>query len=141
MMPLERRHAAIEATMAKFRDQPFQWGRVDCARVAAFHLKQLGYKIAISKAGRYRTALGAAKALGRLGYASLSEMADGLGLVPIAPARMLLGDLAEIEGDSPVGTVALYAGNGNVFAFHQDHEGLVTATPNATSILRAWSVM
>ncbi len=127
--------------MAKFRDQPFQWGQVDCARVAAFHLKQLGYKIAISKAGRYRTALGAAKALRRLGYSSLSEMADGLGLVPITPARMLIGDIAEVEGDSPVGTIAIYAGNGNVFVFHQDHAGLVTASPNAASILRAWSVL
>jgi hypothetical protein len=141
MTPLEIRHAAIEATMAKFRDQPFQWGQVDCARVAAFHLKQLGYKIAISKAGRYRTALGAAKALGRLGYASLSEMADGLGLIPITPARMLLGDIAEVEGDSPVGTIALYAGNGNIFAFHQDYEALVSAAPYPPSILRAWSVL
>ncbi|TDW65345.1 hypothetical protein EDF57_103529 [Novosphingobium sp. PhB55] len=141
MMPLERRHAAIEATMAKFRDQPFQWGQVDCARIAAFHLRQLGYKIAISKAGRYRTALGAAKALGRLGYSSLAEMADGLGLMPITPARMLLGDVAEVEGDSPVGTIALYAGSGNVFAFHEDHPGLVTAAPHAASILRAWSVL
>lgn len=127
--------------MAKFRDQPFQWGQVDCARVAAYHLKQLGYKIAISKAGRYRTALGAAKALGRLGYASLSEMADSLGLVPIAPACMLLGDLAEVEGDSPVGTIVIYAGGGNVFAFHELHPGLVTAAPNSASILRAWSVL
>lgn len=127
--------------MAKFRDQPFQWGQVDCARVAAFHLKQLGYKIAISRAGRYRTALGAAKALGRLGYKNLSEMADSLGLAPIPPAFMLLGDIAEVEGDSPVGTIAIYAGGGNVFAFHQDHDGLVTAAPNAASILRAWSVL
>ncbi|WP_313437301.1 DUF6950 family protein [Novosphingobium sp.] len=141
MTPLERRHAAIEATMAKFRDQPFEWGRVDCARVAAFHLKQLGYKIAISKAGRYTTMLGAAKALNRLGYSSLAEMADGLCLIPITPARMLLGDVVELVGDSPIGTVGLYAGNGNVFCFHEDQPTLVTFKPNPGSILRAWSVL
>ena len=35
MTPLERRHAAIEATMARYRDRPFAWGKVDCAKVAA----------------------------------------------------------------------------------------------------------
>jgi hypothetical protein len=141
MTPLERRHAAIEATMAKFRDQPFEWGKVDCARVAAFHLKQLGYKIAISKAGRYTTILGAAKALKRLGYASLAEMADGLGLLPITPARMLLGDVVEIVAENSIGAIGLYAGNGNVFCFHEDHPGLVTLKPTQDSILRAWSVL
>ncbi|KMS59134.1 hypothetical protein V474_07670 [Novosphingobium barchaimii LL02] len=138
MTPLERRHAAIEATMAKYRDKPFAWGKVDCARVAAFHLKQLGYKIAISKAGSYSSMLGATRALQRLGYASLADMADGLGLAQIAPSRMLLGDIAEIEGEGP-GAIGLYAGNGNLFCFHEDHPGLVTFMP--TSIVRAWSVL
>jgi len=139
--PLERRHAAIEATMTKFRDKPFEWGKVDCARVAAFHLKQLGYKILISKAGRYTTLLGAAKALKRLGYSTLAEMADGLGLVPIVPARMLPGDIVEIVAENPIGAIGIYASNGNVFCFHDDHPGLITLKPKPESVLRAWSVL
>jgi hypothetical protein len=139
MTPLERRHAAIEATMCRFRDQPFAWGKVDCAKVAAFHLKQLGHKVLTSKGGQYASALGAAKALKRIGYSTIGDMADGIGLLPIAPARMLLGDVAELEGDNAIGTVGLYAGNGNVFCFHEDHPGLVTFAPNR--ILRAWSVL
>lgn len=125
--------------MARYRDKPFAWGRVDCAKVAAFHLKQLGFKISLSKAGTYSSAKGAARALRRLGYASLAEMADGIGLTPIAPARMLLGDLAELEGDSPIGAIGIYAGNGNLFCFHQDFDVLITLAPN--SIVRAWSVI
>ncbi|NWK98680.1 hypothetical protein DM806_24055 [Sphingobium lactosutens] len=139
MTPLERRHAALEATLARYRDKPFAWGKVDCAKVVAFHLKQLGYKVAISKAGSYSSALSATRALERLGYATLADMADGIGLTAIPYSRMLLGDIAEIEGDSPIGSVGLYAGNGNIFCFHEDHPGLVTLTPNA--ILRAWSVL
>ena len=139
MTPLERRHAAIEATMARYRDRPFCWGKVDCAKVAAFHLKKLGHKILISRAGSYSSPLGAARALKRLGYANLAEMAEGIGLTSIPYSRMLLGDIAEIEGDSPVGAIGLYAGNGNLFCFHEDHPGLVTMTPN--QILRAWSVL
>ncbi|MFK4871675.1 DUF6950 family protein [Novosphingobium sp. ZW T3_23] len=141
MTLLERRHAAIEATMAKFRSQPFEWGKVDCARVAAFHLKQLGYKIAISKAGRYTTLRGAACALKRMGYSTLAEMADGLGLLPITPARMLIGDLVEIAAEHPIGAIGIYSTNGNVFCFHEDHPGLVTLKPSPKSILRAWSVL
>ena len=139
MTPLERRHAAIEATMARYRDRPFEWGKVDCAKVAAFHLKKLGHKILISKAGSYSSALGAARALKRLGYTNLSEMAEGVGLTPIPYSRMLLGDIAEVEGEGPLGAIGLYAGNGNIFAFHEDHPGLVTIAPN--TILRAWSVL
>ena len=137
--PLELRHAAIEATMARYRDRPFKWGSVDCAKVAAFHLKKLGHKILISKAGTYSSPLGAARALRRLGYANLPEMADGIGLLQIAPARMLLGDICAIEGDTQLGAIGIYAGNGNIFCFHEDHPGLVTMTP--TTILRAWSVL
>ncbi|MEA3543238.1 MAG: hypothetical protein U9R77_14120 [Pseudomonadota bacterium] len=139
MTPLERRHGAIEATLAKFRDRPFAWGSVDCAKVAAFHLAQLGHVIRMAQAGGYKTPLGAKRALRRLGYSTLAEMADGIGLTPITPARMLLGDIAEIEGDNPIGTVGIYAGNGNLFGFHQDHPGLVTLQPDA--IIRSWSVL
>lgn len=139
MTPLERRHTAIEATMARYRDRPFQWGKVDCAKVAAFHLKKLGHKILISKAGAYSSPIGAARALKRLGYANLAEMAAGVGLTPIPYSRMLLGDIAEVEGDTPLGAIGIYAGNGNLFCFHEDHPGLVTFQPN--NILRAWSVL
>jgi hypothetical protein len=137
--PLERRHAAIEATMARYRDRPFEWGKVDCAKVAAFHLKRLGHKILISKAGSYSSPLGASRALRRLGYATLAEMADGIGLTPIPYARMLLGDIAELEAEAPLGAIGIYAGNGNLFCFHEDHPGLVTFAPDR--ILRAWSVL
>lgn len=139
MTPLQIRHAAIEATMDRYRDQPFAWGSVDCAKIAAFHLAQMGIEIRIAKAGGYSTPLGARRALRRLGYATLADMADGIGLTPIAPARMLLGDLAQVEGDDPIGTICLYAGNGNLFGFHQDHQALVTLQPDR--ILRSWSVL
>lgn len=139
MTPLERRHLAIEATMTRYRDRPFAWGRVDCAKVAAFHLKKLGHKILISKAGSYSSSLGAARALKRLGYTTLADMADGLGLPQIAPARMLLGDIAELEADTPMGAIGIYAGNGNLFGFHEDFPGLVTVAP--LTVLRAWSVL
>jgi hypothetical protein len=139
MTPLERRHAAIEATMARYRGRAFEWGKVDCAKVVAFHLKAMGHKIAISKAGKYCNALGASRAIRRMGYKTLAEMADGIGLVQIPHAYMILGDIAEVEGDTAIGALSIYAGNGNVFCFHEDLPGLVTFKPN--TILRAWAAL
>lgn len=139
MTPLERRHAATEATLARYRDRAFKWGSVDCAKVAAFHLKKLGHKILVSKAGAYQSEFGAARALKRLGYSTLAEMADGIGLVSIAPACMLPGDIALVPSEGAIGALGIYAYSGNVFCFHEDHQGLVTFKP--TEILRAWSVL
>src|SRR3546814_6108937 len=98
MTPIERRHAATEATLAKYRDQPFKWGRYDCARVIAHQAKKLGHKVSLAKAGSYSSALGAKRALAKVGYATLSEALDAH-LPRIAPASALLGDIIEIEGD------------------------------------------
>jgi len=140
MTPLERRHAAIEATMSRYRDRPFQWGKVDCAKVAAYHLKKLGRPVKISKAGAYSTALGARRAITRMGYDSLPLLLDGIGLSRIPYSRMLLGDLVAAEGHAGLDAIGIYAGNGHVLGFHEDYleSGLVTVdlTPSA-----AWSVL
>lgn len=140
MTPLERRHAAIEATMARYRDRPFAWGKVDCAKVVAFHLKKLGYKIAISKAGAYQSPLGAQRAIKRMGYENLPLLLDGLGLSRIPYSRLALGDIVVAEGHAGLDAMGLYAGNGHVLGFHEDllDHGLVTVdlTPIA-----AWSVL
>src|SRR3546814_5477160 len=113
MTPIERRHAATEATLAKYRDQPFKWGRYDCARVIAHQAKKLGHKVSLAKAGSYSSALGAKRALAKVGYATLSEALDAH-LPRIAPASALLGDIIEIEGDGPLGSMGVYVGNGRI---------------------------
>ncbi len=140
MTPLERRHAAIEATLKRYRGRPFAWGKVDCAKVVAFHLKKLGHKVSISKAGSYSSALGATRAIRRMGFPGMPELLDGLGMTRIPYARLMLGDVILGEGHGGLNALGIYAGNGHVFGFHEDHleNGLVTidVTPAA-----AWSVL
>src|SRR3546814_17584220 len=69
MTPIERRHAAPEATLAKYRAQPFTWGRYDCARVIAHQAKKLGPKVSLAKAASSSSALGAKRALATVGHA------------------------------------------------------------------------
>src|SRR3546814_18117193 len=94
MTPIERRHAATEATLAKYRDQPFKWGRYDCARVIAHQAKKLGHKVSLAKAGSYSRALEEKRALAKVGYTTLSEALDA-NLPLIAPASALLDDIIE----------------------------------------------
>lgn len=127
MTPLEKRHAALEATMARYRGRPFAFGSVDCAKVVAHYLKRLGYPIRISKAGAYRNALGARAALKRMGYDSLPKLLDDFGLARIPYSRLLLGDIVVAEGHAGLHALGIYAGNGHVLGFHEDHldQGLV----------------
>src|SRR3546814_5973721 len=67
---------ALPISLAKYRDQPFKWGRYDCARVIAHQAKKLGHKVSLAKAGSYSSALGAKRALAKVGCATLSEALD-----------------------------------------------------------------
>ncbi|MDQ5915939.1 MAG: hypothetical protein QG584_1832 [Pseudomonadota bacterium] len=121
MNALVRRQKAVQATMERFRDRAFAWGSVDCAKMVAFHLKQMGHKVRLSKAGQYKTALGATAALKRLGYETLPDAMDGHGFTRIAPAFALIGDVVSFASDHPIGALGIVVGNGNMMAFHELH--------------------
>ena len=63
-MPIRRSHDEMCSSDAwrpprppstRFRDQPLRWGRVDCAKLASLHLKQLGVTTAgLAKYGFYK---------------------------------------------------------------------------------------
>jgi hypothetical protein len=139
MNPLVQRQKATSATMERFRGKTFAWGSVDCAKMVAFHLKRLGRKVPLSKAGQYKTALGAKGALKRLGYASLVEAMDGIGLTRIAPAAALTGDIVSFAADHEIGGLGIVLGNGNMLAFHESQDFPVVMTMNQIDF--AWKVI
>lgn len=138
MNVLVRRQKAVAATMERFRGKGFAWGSVDCAKMVAFHLKQLGHKVRLSKAGPYKTALSAKAALKRIGYERLPDAMDGHGFERIAPASALIGDVVSFPCDHEIGALGIVVGNGNMLAFHEAHEQPVVMTMNLVDA--AWSV-
>lgn len=133
---------AAQATLNRFKDQPFAWGRYDCAKMVAFHLRKLGHQIGISKAGSYSTALGARRALNRLGWSSLSYGLDEvLHLERIAPARLVVGDIIQMPSESNTDALAIALGNGRAFAYHEDEAGAIVVQPVIESIVAAWRVV
>ena len=122
------RREATQATMDKYRDRPFDWPtRSTCLHMAAFHLRQLGHSP--PPVPRVRSLLGAKRALAKRGWADAGEMLAGIGLVEIAPARMVIGDLAVLMSDADnIGAITISVG-GKVMGWHEDAAGMVNIEP------------
>ena len=137
MIEMIRRQQAAQSAVNRFRGQPFAYGKNDCARMAALVLRKMGHRSPLAKAGAYSSAFGAAKALKRLGYASVAEALDAIGLLRIAPAAALPADIVLIPGEGELGgALAIAVGNGRVLGYHEDCSGAEILQP--VNLISAW---
>ena len=98
-MDLLFRRQAVDATLARFRDSAFQWGKNDCVRMAIFHVRKMGHTVKLAKSGSYSTPAGALRALKAAGYNSLfAALSDRF--EEIAPAMALPGDIIALPSDN-----------------------------------------
>lgn len=135
--PMLARRDAAQAVLDAFRDQPFQYGRRDCVRMVAAHLRLLGYKVKLPAAGSYRSHRSALKALQARGFATVGDALDGIGLIRKAPAGMIVGDIVQLPAEHELGGLAIALGNGRIVGFHQDVVGASVLQPLDT-IIAAW---
>lgn len=133
---LIRQRDAAQATLDRFVGAPFAWGTCDCAKLVVFHLRQLGISLSISKAGRYSTAIGAQRALKRLGFETLSQVLDDRGLRRIAPAARIAGDIVEMPGGEGPGSLSIALSNGRVLGYHEAIAGADVLQP--IDLIAAW---
>jgi hypothetical protein len=129
-----QRHEALTATLDKFRDKPFEFGKHDCIQMARFHARQLGYKL--PGTGAYTSALGARRALRKQGVDSIEALLDKF-FTRIAPAAALPGDLLLVpkEANAELGTVVLSVGK-KCIGWVEGHDEMVVMT--VTEHLAAW---
>lgn len=135
---LPYRVKAAQAALDRFVDKPLIWGRSDCAILTRHTGRQLGNRIRVLDAAKYRTEVGAAKYLRSLGFNSLSDVLDAQGFMPIPPAMRLPADVVSVAGDGELWdcalTIAVTATGLLGFV-----NGVGTAfEPNPDQILRAW---
>lgn len=119
-MSLMRRQAALAATSAHFIERELVYGKTDCVRIFAYHLRQMGHRPRLAKAGSYTTVIGAVRALKRTGFASLPEAIDTMGFARIAPAAGVVADVLALPGEDGFHALQIVAGNGRVFGYHAD---------------------
>jgi hypothetical protein len=133
---LVRRQEATGKTMARYRRKAFDWARgLHCVALARFHMKAMGHSPpALPK---FRSAVGAKKALDDKGFDSVTDMMDAI-LPRITPAEMLLGDLAAVEGDQGLDSIMVCAGPLRVFGWREGEDKMVVLGITLDELKAAW---
>lgn len=121
--PMVRRTAAAQKTLDTWSKRPMKLGTADCVRMAASHLRLLGYKVRLPNSGSYRTLNSATKALKAAGYKTLEAALDEQGLERIAPAQAIVGDILMLPGVDHLGGLTVALGNGRVVGWHEEVPG------------------
>ena len=131
-----RRVRATQATLDRFLGKTYKLSSVDCGRMLGLHLRKMGRKVDVPKIGAYSTYAGALKWLKQRGCDSLEAYLDGLGLLRIAPAEALVGDILTLQSSDLLSAPVIYLGDGRYLGFHEDSDCCELMKPLAFE--RAW---
>jgi hypothetical protein len=136
---LQKRVAAAQATLDRFKDQPFKFGKHDCAQLVRWHLRAIGKPAKVAaKAGSYHSLAGGMRALQKLGYKDLiAAMDDHFERIPAAAA--LPGDVIAMPGIEGPGALTIALGNGRVVGYHEDAPGATVLQP--IEMITGWRVI
>jgi hypothetical protein len=120
---LIRRQVATQNTLNRFRGKPFDFKReLHCAELWRFHMKKMGHDL--PPWPTVRSVAAAVRALKERDCANMGELCGKwLGLEEIAPAAMLLGDVAYLAGEEDewrIGSLVICAGPRKVFGWYGD---------------------
>lgn len=125
--------------MKAYLDRPFQPGKYDCVRLAAFVLRARGWRPRLARGGSYTTMAGAYRALRRAGFETLAAAIDAAGLERIPPLARLPCDIVMVPADGPFdGALHVAVGNGRTIGYHEDVEGAAVLQP--IEFVAAWRV-
>ncbi|MDX5984701.1 DUF6950 family protein [Sphingomonas echinoides] len=137
---LIRKRDAAQATLDRWSKRAHKLGTADCVRMAAAHLRSLGYTVKLPPSGSYRTVNSALKALKAAGHDSIPAALDAMGLERIAPAEAIVGDIIQMPAEHALGALVVVMGNGRVAGWHDDYaDGVVVMQP--LTPLAAWRVV
>lgn len=115
-MDLVARMRATQKTVDRFKGRDLVWGKCDCIQLVVGHARHAGRKV---KVPDYGDNLSAARALKRMGYATLAEAMDDH-FQRIDPAKVMTGDFVEMPGSEGFSALTVAVGNGRVLGFHED---------------------
>ena len=135
---LERRRIATEKTLGRYAGKVFDWSKgITCVHLARGHMKNMGHKP--QTLPRFRSAFGAKKALKANEWESVEAMLDSM-LLRIAPAQMLLGDLAMVPGQEGLDCILVSAGPMKMMGWHPETGEFVLYDDGISEVTGAWRV-
>lgn len=137
---LEWRKRATQKTLERYRTKAFDWSTgVTCVHFGWAHLRNMGRRPPTLP--RFRSPLAAKKALTEGGFGSVTELLDSF-LPRIAPAQMLLGDLAVVDGEQGLDCIMVCTGPLALLGWlPEGHgEGMVNYLGDISDVKGAWRV-
>lgn len=134
---LERRRRATAKTLAHYQERSFDWRRqATCLHMFRFHGRAMGHRF--PRIPPIRSELRAMKELKARGHDSVTALVDTL-LPRIAPAEMLLGDVAVLPGDdSPFDAVLINVAPRKFAGWHPDSFLMAVMDIDLVDITAAW---
>jgi hypothetical protein len=135
----EWRRIATDKTLKRYRRTRFSWANGQtCIHLAWCQLRNMGHRP--PKLPQFLSARSAKRALGAEGYSSVTELLDAVVGADnrIAPAQMMLGDLATLEGTAGMDAINICAGPQRVFGWREGLPGLVVLAVGLDEVKVAW---
>lgn len=138
-LDLAERAAATGRVVTRFRDRPFSWrDRATCLHLVRAQMRALGHRP--PRIPDFRSPIGARRALQARGQDSVQALLDSL-LPRIAPAAMIVGDIALLPGEPPFEAAVIAAGGQKVFGWHgEDLSRLVPIEIGRGDLISAYAV-
>lgn len=135
---LEKRKQATQATLDRYRNKAFDWATgVTCVHLARYHLRNMGHRP--PSLPRFRSAFGARKAMQERGWESVTEMLDTM-LPRIPPAKMMLGDLAVVEGSDGMESIVVCTGPLALLGWLPSGEKMAVYLNDISHVTASWRV-
>ena len=131
---------AAELAHRCFNEQPFEWGRNDCAHLIATVLMGVGHDDPLKGFRKYSTEAGAKRALLQKGHETVEDVLDNtLKLERIAPASTLPGDIVAIPGEGDTGhALGVVLDADRILAFCDLGQGVRGEIGSLTAATFAW---
>jgi hypothetical protein len=135
MNDLQRRVAATQATERRFRDRPFSWDRAaTCIHLVRFHAAQMGHRLPVVP--RFRSALGARRALAAAGAQTLPALLD-LHFPAVPAAYLAVGDILALPGDGGFASLVIKGGIDKFLGWHEADTGCTIIALSGDDIRQA----
>ena len=133
---LDMRARATERTVASFQ-RPFDWDGASCIHLVHAHAIAMGHEP--PPLPMFRSCQGALRGLLKTGHRTLEGLMDSL-FERIAPAQMLVGDVAMLPGeDRRLKALVIFDGHLSVAGWHEAHpDRLVWIKHMQADLIAAW---